>query len=239
MSKSSALSFAKSHPAGFCKVPAGIERRVPLAASANYTAPKKIDFTGFCTRTEDQGSKPWCAAYSCAQWAESILWQRDRVIQQIDPAPIYAGAKKIDGDPNGDGTTLDAVLKVLAGRMPSKFPSLTCKVKLVGGSAFGGPDLNAIMYAVHAYGRILGGFNITSEWYDLRNGNDAVKGKPGCSTQGGHAVLICGYDSDGVYIQNSWGEDWGQSGFALVTWFAVKQQFMYGCVLTHALDGLA
>jgi len=32
----------------------------------------------------------------------------------------------------------------------------------------------------------------------------------------GHAVAIVGYTADGFLIQNSWGEDWGYQGFALL-----------------------
>jgi len=34
------------------------------------------------------------------------------------------------------------------------------------------------------------------------------------NTLGGHAFLIVGYDENGFWIQNSWGTDWGKSGFA-------------------------
>ncbi len=35
---------------------------------------------------------------------------------------------------------------------------------------------------------------------------------------GGHAFAIVAYDDRGFWIQNSWGEDWGLNGFALVTY---------------------
>jgi len=37
-------------------------------------------------------------------------------------------------------------------------------------------------------------------------------------TIGGHAFAIVGYDRDGFWIQNSWGEDWGRKGTALWTY---------------------
>jgi pimeloyl-ACP methyl ester carboxylesterase len=40
--------------------------------------------------------------------------------------------------------------------------------------------------------------------------------------EGGHAFAIVGYDQNGFYVQNSWGEDWGEHGVALWTyedWF--------------------
>ncbi len=37
-------------------------------------------------------------------------------------------------------------------------------------------------------------------------------------TLGGHAFAIVGYDQRGFWIQNSWGDDWGLDGFALLTY---------------------
>lgn len=44
---------------------------------------------------------------------------------------------------------------------------------------------------------------------------------------GGHAVAIVGYTRDGFIIQNSWGQDWGAGGFALLP---------YEDYLLHATD---
>lgn len=38
------------------------------------------------------------------------------------------------------------------------------------------------------------------------------------ATLGGHAFAIVAYDARGLWIQNSWGEDWGRDGFALLTY---------------------
>lgn len=32
---------------------------------------------------------------------------------------------------------------------------------------------------------------------------------------GGHAFAIIGYNGDGFWVQNSWGENWGEGGTAL------------------------
>ena len=44
---------------------------------------------------------------------------------------------------------------------------------------------------------------------------------------GGHAVAIVGYTHEGFVIQNSWGKDWGEDGFALLP---------YDDYLMHAVD---
>lgn len=35
---------------------------------------------------------------------------------------------------------------------------------------------------------------------------------------GGHAVYLCGYDADSVYVPNSWGKDVGEQGFMRLSW---------------------
>jgi len=35
---------------------------------------------------------------------------------------------------------------------------------------------------------------------------------------GGHAFAIVGYDRDGFWIQNSWGDDWGRNGFGRISY---------------------
>jgi len=41
---------------------------------------------------------------------------------------------------------------------------------------------------------------------------------PNDRTLGGHAFAIVGYNRKGFWLLNSWGEDWGLSGFALLTY---------------------
>ena len=42
--------------------------------------------------------------------------------------------------------------------------------------------------------------------------------KPSDELLGGHAFAIVGFDADGFWLQNSWGNDWGKDGFGLVTY---------------------
>src|SRR5262249_48722098 len=42
--------------------------------------------------------------------------------------------------------------------------------------------------------------------------------KAGTKPDGGHAFVLVGYNADGFIVQNSWGEDWGFHGFALLTY---------------------
>lgn len=220
--------FAALHPVGFCKMPRGFSHKVALRASTGFLAPSRIDLRDYCTPTEDQGLKPWCAAYSAAQWAENIKWRLTGRPEDVDPAMLYKYAKEHDGDPCGEGTTLTAVMDALHQFV---FKSDNCRVKVIRNNRL------SVKYAIHRFGCALGGFNIDSSWWGVKAGSPVVAGT-GETNLGGHAILICGYDKQGVWIQNSWGKGWGEWGFAKIPWDVFDREFMYGAVLTSVLDGL-
>lgn len=212
------MNFRKSYnPAGL-KIPVRLAGKRALKVSARFEAPKELLLDGYCTPAEDQGSKPWCAAYAASSYAENLRWRLDGYHKDIDPAPIYAYAKSIDGSPNTDGTYLECTLKALmaGGHLPD-----TCIVKTFS-------TLRDVKYAIHKYGVCIAGFRITSDWFNPKKG--VVLG--GGEEQGGHAVTVCGYDEGGVLILNSWGADWGHDGFAYIPVKTFEEQFMYGAALS-------
>ncbi|AVQ07661.1 TPA: C1 family peptidase [Xanthomonas vasicola pv. zeae] len=40
---------------------------------------------------------------------------------------------------------------------------------------------------------------------------------------GGHAVIALGYDREGLIVENSWGTEWGNKGFAKLSWSVVAK----------------
>jgi len=208
--------FAANHKVGFCRLPKLADTlAVPFSASVRKAVPLSVLNLGSATKVEDQGSTPRCAAFSASSYAESILWRRTGALpKDIDPGRIYTWAKQHDGDPNGDGTTLVAVLDSLS-ELDIFEPY--CRTRTIMSSF----DVKA---AVHRYGFCLLGLNITDEWY---RGNRDITSTTARSV-GGHAVLCVGYDEIGVWILNSWGQKWGQGGFAHISWNAFNRQFMYG-----------
>lgn len=230
------MNFRSMYNPDGLKVPVRLPAKTALRASARFEAPRELILDGYCTPVEDQGSKPWCAAYAATSFAENVLWRVNGWHKDVDPAPVYRNAKAIDGDPDGDGTYLECALKGL--QAAGVFPE-TCRVRTFGSSWFGlgaSDGVEETRYAVHRYGCCVAGFSITDEWFSPRGA--VVRGGPGHSAEGGHAVLVCGYDQDGFLVMNSWGRSYGRDGKVFVSNRAFERQFMYGAVLTRVLDGI-
>lgn len=219
------------NPCGL-KVPERLIKKNVMKFGSRIECPEKLILDGYTTPVENQGNKPYCAAYSASNFAESVLWRKNGYRTEINPEPLYFHAKKIDGDPTGDGTYLECALDALLGKY---FSRDLCKVKTFGGHMFGGSGLVSVKNAIHRYGVCIAGFDITGEWFDPHGG--VIRGDKS-APQGGHAVTLVGYDKDGVLILNSWGSDYAHNGFVYITNKAFEKQFMYGAVLTRCLDNL-
>ena len=227
--------FAKTHKLGYCKVPSDIDELPALSmiSGSRYVAPVEYDCRGLCTKTENQGSLPYCAAYACTNWAESQLWKLTDIPTEIDPVEVYQYAKTIDGDPNGEGTTLVAVLQYLLDN--NIFSKRNCSIKVI---RRGTNSRNAVKYALHKFGSILGAFNCTTEWYDVNINKTCISGRGNYVSCGGHAVELCGYTKECVIIHNSWGTSYGRDGFCYMTWDEFDREWLYGAVLSGCLNGL-
>lgn len=228
--------FAARHPVGFCRLPENFSALPTLGAPTAYCSPDRLDMRDCCGPAEDQGSNPWCAAYAATSWAESVLWRKSGKYAHLDPEAVYKWAKQHDGDPDGDGTTLVAVLDALLA--DKTFDPQVCRVRTIA------PSAKMLRYAIHRFGTVLVGFDVSDEWYRCRDGietdedgNPVITGLAKRPLIGGHAIVACGYNDTGLVIQNSWGAAWGHYGFACIAWREVERAFMYGSVLDRCLDG--
>ena len=77
-------------------------------------------------------------------------------------------------------------------------------------------DLVAMHSAISEVGVLYGTARVHQGWMDVKPGDQNIVFKEG--TVGGHAFAIVGYDTDGIWIQNSWGPDWGSGGLARVSY---------------------
>jgi hypothetical protein len=76
-------------------------------------------------------------------------------------------------------------------------------------------DLVAMHAAISEVGALYVSSNVHSGWDDV--GKDGIiKYVPG--NTGGHAFALVAYDTEGFWMQNSWGADWGHAGFAHISY---------------------
>lgn len=226
----------KLHPVGDCKMPESIDELPSLSISSKlFQAPATIDNRDYCLKTLNQGQLPWCAAYTAKMFCEVVKWmERDYPDQNVISAEtIYKYAKSIDGDPNGDGTTLVAVLQALLDK--GIFDKNKCKIQVIRKNSM---SREYVKYAIHKFGTLPSAFNCTSEWYTLNKNKTCITGNGPYRICGGHAVLIDYYDRNGVGFCNSWGEDYGMYGHGMMTWKMFDEQFLYASCITNVFDGL-
>ena len=223
----------KKFPVGDCVVPDNIEELPKLAMpNHKFVAPRTVDLRDYCTPTSNQGSKPHCAGHAAAAYAENILWRKNDYYEDIDPDMVYYAAKKIDGCQGGleSGTTLTAVLQVLLDK--GYFDKEKCEIKVI----WKYDDFeNMLKYAIHKFGCCLFAINCTEEAFLLNANKTSITGKTHTRKCGGHALCAVGYNQDGLIFINSWGEEWGMFGFGLITWEALKDQFLYAALLDNCL----
>lgn len=222
--------FAKQHPVGFLCKPHDILSLPALTFERDeFVAPKTIYNMDYNTRVEDQGEKPWCAAYAAAMFAENVLWRKYGKPPVVKEDWIYEYAKKHDGMPDMDGTTLVAAMSALLDG--GLFNPSVCKVKVLN-------TPEQVKFAIHKFGVCIIGMQVTQEWYYCNREKPSIYGQHEQIPLGGHAVTCCGYDRSGFMILNSWGPKWGSDGFALVSHDCFKRQFVYGAVLTNCLNDI-
>lgn len=193
--------------------------------------PRKIDNRQQCSVTDQQGNTPHCAGYSICNLCEALIWKKTGKLINLNADQVYAKAKEIDGDINADGTYLEAAIK--AAFQLGGFAEADIKIGTIYND---GTDktVEMIKFLLHKYDFLHAGFQITEGWYSASESDYFIKDRG--ANLGGHAVLACGADPDGLYIQNSWGINWGHRGFAILPWQTFKKQFMYACYLQGSLD---
>lgn len=157
----------------------------------------------------DQGNTPMCVAFSWAHWlAEGPLTQKYKRIQggsAIDTTYLYNEAQKND-DWEGedyDGTSVRAGAKILK------------RDGFISSYSWAW-DIETVKNALLTAGPLVVG---TAWYYDMFFPNEKGIITPTGEMMGGHAYLLDGINIKKklIRIKNSWGRNWGNKGFAYIS----------------------
>lgn len=185
----------------------------------------------------DQGSEGACTGYGLATVCNYLLLQR-RVVP--DPVPVsarmlYHLAKRYDEWPGEayDGSSARGAMKgwhkhgvcpeelyPSAGRdrgleLTDRRTSEARRRPLGAYYRVNHKDVVAMHSAIAEVGILYATATVHAGWDEVgEDGTVPLSDR----ILGGHAFAIVAYDDEGFWIQNSWGIDWGQGGFARVSY---------------------
>ena len=231
--------------------PDSMDFRDEMFAPTLVDVPAKLDrrrFKRLGLPVLDQGEEGACTGFALATMVHYLLktvsgsnWDGTQVSSRM----LYVMAKRYDEWPGTDyeGSSARGAMKgwhkhgVCTRRLWPKDPNAQAAnrfTSLRAADAARRPlgayyrvnhkDLVAMHAAISEVG-VLFATSLVHEGWDAvgRSGNIGMSDE----VLGGHAFIIVGYDTDGFWLQNSWGPRWGASGFAHLS---------YSDWLSHGMD---
>ncbi|MDV3456686.1 C1 family peptidase [Sphingomonas sp. HF-S4] len=179
----------------------------------------------------DQGGEGACTGFALATVANYLLRARGENpdAEEVSAYMLYAMARRYDEWPgeayvgssvrgavkawHKHGVCAKRLWKDITGQWPSDEAAADAITRPLGAYyRVNHRDLVAMHAAISEVGVLLASADIHAGWGEVSLGEPHIPFVPG--RVGGHAFAIVGYDQKGFWIQNSWGEDWGDGGFA-------------------------
>ena len=218
------------------------------------------DAIGHHTGTEilNQGQEGACTGFACAAVIDQLNARRGSDFR-ASSRMLYEMARRHDEWPgeNYDGSSCRGVIrgwKNMGVCSESQWPydteepgELTIERAIHARSSPLGayyrlrPEVVEYHAALNEVGALLVSAKVHSGWWDPKKQKPTdpmATILPSDRYEGGHAFAIVGYDDRGFWVQNSWGEDWGEKGLALWTYEDWQANIRDAWVFRMALPSL-
>jgi hypothetical protein len=190
-------------------------------------------------RIKDQGETSACTGFALSEMIEGLVYhtwnknvQQSPPPEKISPYMLYYFARRYDEIPGNDagaGSTARGAMKAWHKHGACKlnlWPQMEISIKDQGAEwiadAFQTPlgayyrvdhmSIPDIHAAINETGFVYVTAQTHSGWDEAKDG--IIEFDNTQTPSGGHAFLLVGYDEKGFWLQNSWGDTWGNKGFA-------------------------
>ena len=200
--------------------------------------PVKVSLEEFCGTVRDQGESGLCHSFAGAA-LKNIQERKEKGYRQnLSPLFLAKRVKEVDRFPGEEGSDLASVCKALYDTGTVREDAYPFGAYKAGSLIFPACEEDGYAYKIKNYARltevedilqalaagkpVLLGILCTREIYDVNAKNPFIPLPDVLISIGGHAICVVGYDDelehDGhkgfLRIQNSWGTEWGDGGFA-------------------------
>lgn len=194
-------------------------------------------------QVEDQGQQGSCAGHAASSVVEFVNWIDTKRMVQLSRAFAYYAAQMEDGITGDQGSTINGCASVVRKygipletswpypdrydpRPPGGWEEQYRNAEnfRIGSHTFLESARDVVQYLRAG----AGGVQIGISWGGEVDSHGVFRWRPG---GGGHSVMLCGWKQIGsdmfVWLLNSWGNRWGDDGWALLNYRTIEQMFQH------------
>ncbi|MGO9789017.1 MAG: C1 family peptidase [Solirubrobacteraceae bacterium] len=244
---SNLLGSVTGAPYSLGLIPAVSARPSTASAAAVKAAaaslPASVDLSVHAMPVGDQGQVGSCAAWA-TDYGALGYWENEQGIAGGGLEPMYTYSQVTGG--NDDGSTIDGNLDVdeqgidtqsdywqgnfdykdqptaaeTANAVNWKLTSFTDLT--VEQSASATVTQDSIEQALAAGDPVVIGIPVYANFESVGSAGNGLYSSTSGSFLGYHAIVALGYNSTGLWIENSWNTSWGDNGYATLAWSFVN-----------------
>lgn len=231
---------------GFVREPDSVFQQFTVGVRFRNFLPPEVDLAARFPTPGNQGSQSSCTAWAVGYAMRSFYegkrqnWSFASNDQLISPAYIYNSLHKYSGDCNA-GVAISAALELLeknGAPTLAVFPytegdcsvapdpkaaSVAPEFRIRSWRAINAKVLDDAKGQIRLGNPVVFGMDISESFENLEG--DAVYDDTTTPRIGGHAMVLVGYSErrQAFKVINSWGTDWGDKGFAWISYRAIKE----------------